>query len=338
MILMNMKKITEFISFTLFMTMLVSCKTPSQVFNVQAPMGTEIYTPNLEYITTVSSGHAKIKLSGKNYYAYLLARSQNSQDYVPFALDYKNTNDDVRNLAAFIGCEALLSSGLVCGTVGALEPNTALFVGGTAAFVGGVYYACKIGARRRSVQASFNYRYLDYQTTNQDIAFIYPADNASTKMLDPVNSFASQSGKYRQGENDAVEVQSSSMARSRVITDKVSRRLNVGAGKVEGGYVGNGNLSLNGEILEELTDIRVYLKYVDKNTVSVDVVEANGNSFFQKSSKYNVKQETSKKQILTHENIKDAVITIEGRNMKYMHPKVNIDNDIYVLKMTLKKE
>ena len=301
-------------------------------------MGTEIYTPNLEYITTVSSGQAKIKLSGKNYYAYLLARSQNSQDYVPFALDYKNTNDDVRSLAASAGSITLMSAGFVCGTVGAVEPNTALFVGGTAAFVGGVYYACKIGARRRSVQASFNYRYLDYQTANQDFVFTFPTDNAPLKMLDGMSSFVSQSRKYRQVENDTEAVQSSSMARSRVITDKVSRRLNVGARKVEGGYVDNGYLSLNGEILEDLTDIRVYLKYVDKNTVSVDVVEANGNSFFQKSSKYNVKQETSDKQILTHENIKDAVITIEGRNMKYMHPKVNIDNDIYVLKMTLKKE
>lgn len=333
-----MKKISEFISFALIITMLISCKTPSQVFKVRAPMGTEIYTPDLEYITTVSSDQAKIKLSGKNYYAYLLARSQNSQDYVPFALDYKNTNDAVRILAASTGSNALLSTGLVCGTLGALEPNTALFVGGTAAFVGGVYYACRIGARKRSVQASYNYRYLDYQTTNQDFVFIYPVDNASVKMLDSVSPFALQSGKYGQSGNNVASVQSSSMARSRVITDKVNRRLNVGARKIEGGYIGNGNLSLNGEILEELTDIRVYLKYVDKNTVSVDVVEANGNSFFQKSSKYNVKQETSRKQILTHENIKDAVITVEGRNMKYIHPKVNIDNEIYVLKITLKKE
>lgn len=334
-----MKKFAQLILIAFAVVILAGCKVvSSQVFKVQAPDGTEIYSPDMKHLATVSSGQAEIKLSEKTFYAYLLSRSQGSQDYIPFALDFKNTSENAAKYTMnLLGCTTLLSSGLIFVATGAGTGEYALLATGIAALGGGTLLFRNIKSKPY-IQFQNGYRYLDLQTTNQDLVFSFPDNTISTRMSDAGSTIPSPTIRQTDKERTVSTTQQTSTARSRVISERSNRTLNIGAKKAEGTYLGNGNLRLDNKIIEDLNDIRIYVKMIDKSTVNVEVIEANGNSFFQKPSRYSVKQESSQKLILTHESIPYAIITINGMNMVYSHPRVNIDGNIYTLQIKGQKE
>ena len=129
---------------------------------------------------------------------------------------------------------------------------------------------------------------------------------------------------------------SSSVAKSR--SSKSKRSLTDLAKQIEGTYLGSGKLLLKDETIENYQNIRVVLKCLDKNTVQVDVYESNGEAYFNESGRYSVKKVDSGKYQLTMNGISSATITIDAnKRMVYLHPKVNIDGDLYTLSISAGK-
>lgn len=97
-------------------------------------------------------------------------------------------------------------------------------------------------------------------------------------------------------------------------------------------------MALKGKIIEEYSNVKVVVLRIDNNTVNVDVVE-NGESYFSTKSKYQVKKKGKNTYVLSLNGIPDAFITIDNAgHLTYIHPKVNIDGDIYTLNITATKK
>lgn len=88
------------------------------------------------------------------------------------------------------------------------------------------------------------------------------------------------------------------------------------------------------EVIETYNDMILILKRVDKDNVMVEVHES-GLPFFNSAGKYSIKKDDSNKFTLTLDGIPSATITIDkGNQLVYFNPKVNIDKEVYTLKIT----
>ena len=119
------------------------------------------------------------------------------------------------------------------------------------------------------------------------------------------------------------------------LNDKSTKSFKNHAATVQGSYIGTGTLTLNGQVIESYKDIKVKITRTDDNSVDVIVTESNGVDFFNEPATYTITKDTNGNFTLTHDDIAKATIKID-RNKKaiYLHPRVNIDGDIYTLKIT----
>lgn len=191
-----------------------------------------------------------------------------------------------------------------------------------------------VTAKRLSeTQRQWQFEYLSKQSTNQDLRFEKFVDNGYKKEIGsksvPVEENVAESDKPVES---AQSESSSSAAKSR--SSKSKRTLTDLTRQVEGTYIGSGKLLLKDDTIESYQNIKVVLKRLDKNTVQVDVYESNGEAYFNESGKYSVKKIDSGKYQLTMNGISSATITIDAnKRMVYLHPKVNIDGDLYTLRI-----
>ncbi|MBO7317455.1 MAG: hypothetical protein J6U43_01875, partial [Bacteroidales bacterium] len=64
-----------------------------------------------------------------------------------------------------------------------------------------------------------------------------------------------------------------------------------------------------------------------------------GVEFFGEASSYTVKRNSDKTYSLIHEKVSEATIEINAvNNMLYLHPRVNIDGDMYILEIKASKK
>ena len=148
--------------------------------------------------------------------------------------------------------------------------------------------------------------------------------------LDPPGS---RSAQHKQDEPLAKADESTSEKSVRHIGEKANRTLSDLAKSVSGTYNGKGTLTLNGEVIESYSSIKVIIKKIDNKTVSVDVIEG-GTSFFAKPGEYSVSQMPKGGYKLTNKAIPSAEITIDTKkNIRYTHPRINIDGTIYQLQI-----
>ncbi|MBQ9073537.1 MAG: hypothetical protein IJY30_03645 [Muribaculaceae bacterium] len=182
---------------------------------------------------------------------------------------------------------------------------------------GGAYGATS--QRMDQLDHAYQFKYLPKQTTNQDITFAKP-------------QIASNESKEESTKRSSSPKGSSSSKR---VADKSNKSFKDYGAIVEGIYVGDGQLLLDNEIIEHYSDIELKITRIDKNTVEVVVIEDNGEEFFNASSTYSINTSSNNSYALTHNDISKATIKID-RNKKaiYLHPRVNIDGDIYTLKIT----
>lgn len=277
----------------------VACSTP-QVY-ITGNVGVEIYNSEYVHLGTIKDGRRlKVKLSKKDYTPYLLAHETNSSLYVPFALDYNYKSHSVGRLLGWIG---LLSG------------------------IGSIPTFCIIGSTTCQWEDDFNY--LKYQSPNLDCRFIPFIDNGEKKVIENFESQQNSGIKLIPQEKTVVARRKSSMSK---------RTLNDNARFVSGTYSGTGYLSQKGKIIEEYSNAKLVVFRIDNNTVSVDVVES-GESYFSTKSKYQVQKKGKNTYVLSLKGIPDAFITIDnvGR-LTYIHPKVNIDGEIYTLHITATKK
>lgn len=282
------------------MLLCASCAPSSKVV-IYGTNGTEIYNSEYKMLGTVSnSGKAKVKLPKNEYVPFLLSHEANSSLYVPFAVNFKHKGHKTENLVSVLG----LFTGF--GTIPSLT------------------YICT----RSSSQYWNDYKYYKNQSTNQDCRFVSFLDNGEKKYIVPTS--------FSDVTSTITKETTSTIARRKSTVSK--RTLNDYAKNVSGTYTGAGYLAQKGKVVEEYSAMKVVVLRIDNNTVNIDVVE-NGESYFSSKTKYQVKKKGKNTYVLSLEGISDAFITIDNAgHLTYIHPKVNIDGEIYTLNITANKK
>lgn len=140
-----MKNIYLSLTILLVCSVLTSCRT-SQKLTLRGEPGSEIFTPTMEKVGDIgSNGLGRIKLDISAHTPFLISHKSGTQEFVPFALDYKKTAYLTR---CFLG----------------------IFL---------VYIPC-IGLPSGD-QRWESYKYLPIQNTNNDIAFTPYVDQGMVK-------------------------------------------------------------------------------------------------------------------------------------------------------------
>lgn len=315
---------------------LFSCST-SQTLTIEGRPSTEVLTPSLKTLGVIGNNHKlDIKISSDAYYAFLLTRSNGSKELVPFALDYRNKSYRGTQTQNLIGW-ALTISGLASAIPGTImlvadsdnEAGGYVLAGGLGVVLLGAGIGIPASCRLQQTQYKYQYKYLSTQSTNEDFTFTRPTDNGFVRMVGgaPLRSEAQVE------HTEEPPVATSTAARRRNKTSVARRNLRDYGRQVAGTYIGTGRLMLNGEEVESYTDIKVVLKRIDKNNVLVEVYES-GEAFFNTGDKYSIKKSGNDKFALTLKGIPSATISIsQDKNMVYLHPKVNIEGEIYTLEI-----
>lgn len=335
-----MKNYINIFTFALFIFMLHSCKIPQKI-QIMGEPGTEIYSPTMQRLGVIdNTGKAKIKLSRDGYFAYLMSHNTASNMLVPFALDYKYHNYIGTRIQAFGGLGLAMFGSILIGTAAIAEDAgdddvTMPLIGIGAAAAGlGVAVGLPAEFRRQQTQYEHDFKYLSYQQTNQDISFSPVIDNGEKKLLSNIERQERPESTTITPKQDTKQP-SSTVNKTR---GSISKRTITDYGKqLAGTYTGSGALSLKGSLIEEYKQIKVVIKRIDKNNVTVEVIES-GESFFSSKSQYGIKKRNSNSYTLSMKDISAATIDIDSSgNMEYVHPKVNIDGELYTLKIFAKR-
>lgn len=333
-----MKRLIELLGIVICVILLHSCTT-SQKITIQGTPGTEIYSPAMERLGTVSSnGKVSFKISSDDYFSYLMSKNAGANELIPFALDYKRHS--------FIGTQILKWTGytvVAAGAFSALVGGIAC-IGGDGDEVGGPFLAAGGGAaalgaiigmpadmRSNQTQYEHKYKYLSVQETNQDVHFTQIVDVGYRKTKHNYDNNAPHV-------SDRANNGSPSSTATRRKSSVSKRTLNDNAKLVSGSYFGTGYLTQKGKVIEEYAKIKVVIARIDNNNVNIDVFE-NGESYFSKTNKYQVTKKGKNTYVLSLDGISDALITIDNAgHLTYIHPKVNTDGEIYTLNLTANKK
>lgn len=310
-----------------------SCST-TEKFYVSGIPNTKIYTPSNVHIGTIASnGKAKIEIPSDDYYAFFLSKSPNSELYVPFALDYEKRGRFRTKVIEATG-QTIAAMGLAIELGGLILLLDGDEAAGTlvAAGAGVVGVGAAIGApassRLGQKSYEYQYQYLNRQQTNEDLQFTKAVFNEPFKG-------ASQTQTMKETTLKKVE-EGTSVSKKR-LSEKSSKSLKDYGKQTEGEYVGNGTLTQNGETIESYNDVKVRIERISKNEVYVNVI-ADGEEFFERPSKYKITKNKNGSYILKHSNISAATITIsKNGNLTYHHPKINIEGELYALKISAKE-
>ncbi len=324
-------RITVIMVVVLFM----SCST-TEKFYVSGTPNTKIYTPEYIHVGTIgSNGTAKIKLTSDHYYAFLLSKGAESDTYIPFALDYKHRSCAGAQFLKWTGWTtfaagtfAMLVGG--AATIGGDDDVASpFFVGGGTAMLGGALLATPASFRMGQTSYAYRFKYLNNQTTNWDLNFTKAVFTEPHKHTEQVN--------LPNESSTTAAVEETSVSRKQ-LSEKSAKTLKNYGKDVAKVYVGTGKLTQGNTTIESYSNIKVKIEYVNKDEVRVNVTESNGSDFFTNYSLYKVEKKKNGSYLLTHSKIASATITIDSRgNLKYNHPKVNIDGDIYNLQITASK-
>lgn len=323
-----MKKIIRFLLMAFSVLLLGACST-SQKVTIQGIPGTEIYSPSMNRLGVIgSNAQVTLKISSDDYFAYLMSRNADSNELVPFALDYKNHGYVGTTATAYLGTIAAFGGYL---STAALSDDLVL-VGSGVSLLGAT---CALPScwRLGQTQYKHKYKYLSAQATNQDLRFAKIVDFGYKKTLQNDDVSETVAAKTINPNNSAT---SSTVVRKKYSVSK--RTLNDNAELVSGTYSGTGYLSQKNKTIEEYSNIKVVVLRIDNNTVNVDVIES-GESYFSTKNKYLTKKKGKNTYVLSLNGIPDAFITIDkAGHLTYIHPKVNIDGEIYTLNITANKK
>lgn len=127
---------------------IISCR-PARTIIVHGNSGTTIHYANGEELGTIEeNGTAKVRIGGSSigFQAYLLSKKENSDEYIPFALNYKrgramNVQSTIITIAAF---PFLIGAGILAAFFSPEVDFSYLY-------------------------DTYDYKYLKHQTTNEDL-------------------------------------------------------------------------------------------------------------------------------------------------------------------------
>lgn len=328
-----MKRLIELLGIIVCVILLHSCTT-SQKITVQGTPGTEIYSPTMDRLGIVgSNGKVSLKISRHIYYSYLMSKNARANEFVPFALDYKHCNNTLAATVSYIGTATALTGVLLGGISLAVGGDTPEITGVGAAMLGtggliaipSTYYYLK-------THGDDQFKYLNNQRTNQDFSFLPIKDTGydKTSQNDENKYLATPTSKKISSNSSSTVARRKSSVSRRSLTDN--------ANFVSGTYTGSGYLAQKGKVIEEYPTMKVVVLRIDNSSVNIDVIE-NGESYFNTKTKYQVKKKGKNTYVLSLDGISDAFITIDSAgHLTYIHPKVNIDGEIYTLNITANKK
>lgn len=326
-----MKRLIELLGIVVCVILLHSCTT-SQEITVQGTPGTEIYSPTMDRLGVVdSNGKVSLKISRHVYYSYLMSKNARTNEFVPFALDYKYCNNTLADAVYYVGSVTALTGALITGISLAAGDTPEITTIGAAMLASGALTAIPSYIYTRKTHGYDQFKYLNKQRTNQDFIFLPIKDTGYNKTLQ------NDSNKYLETPTSE-ESSDSSPAVTRRKSSMSRHSLTNNAKLVSGTYSGTGYLAQKDKIIEEYSNVKVVVSRIDNNTVNVDVIE-NGESYFSTKSKYQVKKKGKNTYVLSLNGIPDAFIKIDNAgHLTYIHPRVNIDGEIYTLNITATKK
>lgn len=310
---------------------LTSCHTSTKI-TVLAEPGTEILLPGNRIIATADNeGMASFKISDDEFHALLLSHKPNSDHYIPFALDYDSKkfggSKFLKGLGiAITGAGVLtMGGGLLAIFAGGGDVAGPIFAIGGAATLAGVGMGWPADIRSHQKNHKHQYKFYSRQSTNQDLNITYP--QLEPAEVHPVVGVAPVA---------LTDVPSSTSTKK--ISQQSNKTLKDYGAIVQGVYVGTGELTKDNKIIESYKGIKVVINRVDRETVSVNVVESNGEKFFSSDSNYTITKKDNGLFELALEGISVAKIFIDDDKMLiYTHPRVNIEGDIYTLLINANK-
>lgn len=323
-----------------------------QQIKVNAKPGTIVSTPSRAQTWVVpESGNVTIKLPRDAYYAYMWASPAFDSDVsVPFALDYKDRRYAELDVMEYSGM-GLTAAGLIpvlAGTIalvaGDEDVGSSLFAGGGIPMLIGGGLGAAGGIPKMRMQMKYHFEYASVQNANTDLHLTKP-------VMDYVEDRPKAKGASAYG-TETSEVPSKSVfgaqkttKSNRSVSGKTSTSRSAHSIKkadVSGSYTGSGQLFKGNDVIESYSNIKIVIKSAPnqpQGKVVVNVLESNGGEYFSEPSVYYVKADAKGECVLVHGDISSATITIysDGR-ITYNHPLVEIDGEIYNLKISGKKQ
>ncbi|MBO5849048.1 MAG: hypothetical protein J6R17_07575 [Bacteroidales bacterium] len=136
-----------------------SCSKTIKVTVYGSP-GTEIRTPEKDYICTIdSSGTGIAEINADYPYGYLLSKTPDSKQYIPFAMDWKKASKDLTLLIAGV---SVWPVGVGLLTVGLVDVVPPLVVIGGLTTCGPIYMLTQMS----SLSCNHGIEYIEQQTNN----------------------------------------------------------------------------------------------------------------------------------------------------------------------------
>ena len=314
------------------MVVFYSCSS-TQNITVKGTPGTEIYSPaNTKLGVINSEGELKVSVpNGGGFYHYLLSGKVGEGKLVPFALNYKHSGSyELQNAMIYGGAGLALWGALSSALIVADGEPGGLICAGVAA-VGGIIGGIGLYLSNKNDGKYYEYRYLSYQKTNEDLAFLPIQDTGYKKGVESVNCVVDDTPNRRVKASASVSSDNQTSASKRQIKKDVSKF-------VSGSYIGTGSLSQKGKIVEKYDLVKVLITRIDNANVLIDVVEG-GESFFNSKIRYQVVKKGKNTYVLSLNGVSGASIIIDknGR-LTFKHPKVNIEGELYTLNINAEKE
>lgn len=315
--------------------LITSCSTSTKVA-LRGKPGTEIYQINGQYVGAIPvSGELRLKIPDENYQAFMLSKKQGEGTRIPFALNYKNKGHAGAKIAKYVGMMvsfagdiAVLAGGIIWAADEESSAGPVMTLGGLGGAVGGIAIGMPASYRLEQDAYKYNYQYLPYQSTNEDMVFTKPVisyaanepDKPAVK-LRPARQAAEDTPKQASG------------------TQKVKRDLGINTKKIQGEYVGTGTIKLGDETMETLKGVTIEIKRVDSSLVTIDIIEADGNNFFGTTTKYKAAKNGKDGIMLNHHKIPDAIISIDKNgSLEYYNPSLEIDGTVYTFIIKAEKQ
>lgn len=340
-------KFSKIIAIGLILSM-TGCST-TEKFNVYAPKGTKIYTPNNTVTpggVTDYSDKVKIEVPSDMYCGYVLIQQAESDVKIPIGLDYKINRHTGARAALYTG-GTITTVGLGAALIGGIamlaangnddddSSNTFALITAAGAAVGGIGagVGAVSGARLDQTSYDYNFGYDKIQRISiPNLSFSLLNPNPSKSQINKPSK-QSESTNRRKASSGGAVVQEVSSGSSRA---SASRSDN--ARKLEGEYKGSGSLLMGKSVDEYYSEISVILERIDKNHVKARIIESDGD-YFDTPLVYIIQKGKNGVFTLKIENLPEATIQINSKGkMVFTHGKVNIENKIYTLKIDADKE
>lgn len=316
-------------------SMLFGCSTTEKI-NVSARPGTEIHIPGkagCHYVP--ESGKLKIELSSDGYYGYLLSKEPGSNMLVPFGIDCKN-NRHIGTQVAF-GCSSILTlAGLTSTAIGIValctgdeESSTPFFIAGGGAVVGALGLAAT-ESRMKQTAYDHEFSYFKNQKAIQNV-------NLSCKLLreDSPKEAKEPSVANKRGKA-ALSPGNHNTKEATKTPAKVKKRIKNYGKDISGEYSGTGRLLQNKISIEDYGDIKVIVSRVSNNEVTVRIIE-NGEDYFESPLQCSVSKAKDGSYSLSISGFPSAKIRISAKGVLNSEQTIEIDDEIYVLKVDAKK-